>query len=56
MVTNLKSFFDKKDLEIFFDQADFYGFSCLLLETSHDSERYRHEIKYQVDDQFIENW
>lgn len=56
VVTNLKSFFDKKDLEIFFDQADFYGFSCLLLETSHDSERYRHEIKYQVDDQFIENW
>ena len=56
VVTNMKSFFDKKDLEIFFDQADFYGFSCLLLETSHDSERYRHEVKYQVDGQFIENW
>lgn len=56
VVTNLKSFFDKKDLEIFFDQADFYDFSCLLLETSHDSERHRHEIKYQVDEQFIENW
>ena len=56
VVTNLKSFFDKKEMEIFLDQAEFYSFSCLLLEASHDSERYRNEVKYQVDGQFLENW
>ena len=56
VVTNLKSFFDKNELKTLFDQAYFYGFSCLLLESYHDSESYNHEMKYQVDDEFIESW
>lgn len=52
--TNLKLFFNENDLDIFFRQAIFYDFSCLLLETVSDDELHTGEVKYRIDQDLLE--
>lgn len=56
VLVNMKSFFNKNELEALFEQAIFYGIELLLLESWNDETQYRYERKLVVDQGFVENW
>lgn len=56
VLVNMKSFFNKNELETLFEQAIFYGIEILLLESWNDETKYQYEQKLTVDQGFVENW